>query len=115
MNTPKIISRKKVEHLLYHVVDGFACSQKGIIKLYNDGIITAKEYNDLMAKNLTRLQERIHEFRVVEKMLSLLFACLFTFMAFTSNDGDLYRRGRSGRRARRRDEYVISNDLEKED
>lgn len=89
----KVISRKKVAHLLYHVVDGYACSQKGINKLLADGMISAKEYQHLMAMNLNRLEEKLHEWRVAEKMLAIAFAVTFGFMAFTSSIDDDIRRG----------------------
>ena len=99
----------------HHIVDGYISSQQGINDLFKKKLISLKEYTSLMEQNLIRLQQRLHDWRVTEKMLSLLFAALFSFMAFTSNDGELYRRGRSGRKTRKRQEYVIDNEFEKED
>lgn len=107
MNTSKIISRQKVRHMQHHIVDGYISSQQGINALYKRKLIDLKEYMQLMDLNLARFTERLHEWRVTEKMLSIFFAALFSFMAFTANDGDLYRRGRTARKGRRKDTELI--------
>ena len=98
----KVISRNKVKDFLYHKVDGFIASQKGIDNLLKKGIITFEIYKEMSEKNLTRLQEKVIEWRVAEKMSCFFFAVLFAWFSISANKEDIVRNmNRSGRRTRK--------------
>lgn len=98
----KVISRNKVKDFLYHKVDGFIATQKGINSLFEQGIIDAKVYKEMIDKNTARLAEKVSEWRILEKMSCIFFAVLFTWNATAADPEELIRRGRrSSKRAKR--------------
>ena len=83
-------------------MDGFIASQQGIDRLLDKGYINIDEYRDLMAKNLTRLQDKVSEWRVTEKMMCITFALLFGWFSVTTSQEEIVRTmNRTGRRTRK--------------
>lgn len=102
----KVITGQAVHLLFDHILDGFRASYEGIDKLMERGLITDKDKLELMKKNSERLIQRIHEFKVGQKLLALFFAALFGYMQITGDDLEMRRARRSTRTGRRR-EIVI--------
>lgn len=98
-----ILTKRKIEHLFNHILDGFKSSAEGLKFLRRDGIIQDPEYLELLEKNAERLIERINEFRITHKLMSIFFAGLFTWMQVSGEDLDM-RRARRTRSGRRRNE-----------
>lgn len=98
---PRMMSKAAMDHLFYHILDGFAKTNQGIQDLYTMGSITVQELAELLRKNSDRLVQRIAEFRALEKLMCIAFAVLFGYMQITCEDLEM-RRARRGVRARRR-------------
>jgi hypothetical protein len=108
---PRMMSKQAMDLLFDHILDGFKSSHKGIVDLFDMGIISAHEKTDLLLKNSERLIQRIAEFKAMEKLLAIFFACLFGYMQITGEDLEMRRarRGsRSGRRKSNREWYIES-------
>lgn len=101
-----MMSKPAMDHLFDHVLDGHAKSFEGIRNLKDMHLIDDQEYVELLTKNTERLIDRIKEFKVVHKIVSIGFACLFSYMQISCADLDM-RRGRQVR-VRRRSETEIS-------
>lgn len=97
-----MLSKRKVEMLFHHILDGFKSSAEGLLFLKRDHLIDEKEYIELLEKNAHRLIERIDEFKLINKILSVGFAILFTWMQISGEDMDMRRTSRT--RTRRRNE-----------
>lgn len=97
-----ILTKRKIEHLFNHILDGFKSSAEGLKFLRRDGIIQDPEYLELLEKNADRLLERIHEFKITHKLMSIGFAFLFTWFQIDGEDLDMRRARRT--RTRRRNE-----------
>lgn len=98
----KMYSKQSNTYLHTHIIDQFSASHKGIKGLLAAGHIDEREYTSLLEKNSERLIDRIREFRIVEKMMSISFALLFTWMQATDEDLDMRKARRM--RLRRRNE-----------
>jgi len=95
-----MLSAHAVNHLFHHIIDGFNSSHQGIIELEKKHILTDDEAHALLVKNSERLIDRINEFKAREKIVSVIFAALFTIMQVQGGELEMRRpsRGRSGRR-----------------
>ena len=100
----RILNRKPIDQLFYHILDGFKSSHLGIRYLFKQSIVSKDEYIELLEKNCTRLIDRIHEFEVAQKITSVFFALLFTWLQVSDHNLE-FRRSRRGRR-RNEVEYV---------
>lgn len=94
------MSKRSMDYLFDHILDGFRTSHEGIQNLQRQQIVSDDEINDLVRKNSERLIDRIREFRMHEKLFGIFFACLFSWMQTQGEDLEMRRpnRGRSGRR-----------------
>lgn len=101
-----MMSREAMDQLFYHILDGFKSSYEGIYQLYDQKIISAAELADLLQKNSERLITRIHEFKVGQKMLCVIFALLFGYLQITGDDLEMRRPGRA-RLGKRRNENEL--------
>jgi hypothetical protein len=99
----QMFSKAKVDYLFHHLLDGFKSTQEGLEFVRGEKIVTDAEYHELVEKNAKRLIERIHEFKLANKMISVFFAGLFTWMQVGGEDLDM-RRARRTRSGRRRNE-----------
>jgi len=97
-----MLSKEKSAYLFHHVLDGFKSSHEGIVKLKESGLINEEEYIDLLQKNSTRLIDRIREFKVGYKLLSISFAAMFFYFAVSDPDTEMLRARRT--RVRKRNE-----------
>jgi hypothetical protein len=102
MKTRTILNPKKIDYLMYHLVDGFEVTRRGLKQTLMQGAITLDEYHDLVERNQDRLIARIKDFRIANKLLSILFACIFSYMQVNGDDLDMRRSSRA--RGRRRNE-----------
>lgn len=100
---PRMMSKPAMDHLFYHILDGHTSSYKGIVNLEQQGLVTDEEITDLLKKNHERLIDRIKEFKLVHKLLCLVFIFIFGYMQINGEDLEM-RRGRKGGRSRRRNE-----------
>lgn len=100
---PRMMSKASMDLLFHHILDGFKVSFQGIEDLYSMGLISALEKAELLAKNSARLITRIQEFKAVEKLLCIFFACLFGYLQISGEDMEM-RRARRVRGSRRRNE-----------
>ena len=103
MKAHALVNKKNLELLFDHIIDGFAATRQGIINLYDHGFIGLSEYLQLIQQNEERLLARIHEFKITNKLVSVFFAALFTWMQVGGDDLDMRRssRTRTGRSASR--------------
>ena len=87
MKTRTILNPKKIDLLFDHIIGGYVCSRKGIAMLKHEGHIkTLEDYIELVDKNQDRLIARIKEFRIVNRLLSVIFAFLFSYMQVNGDD-----------------------------
>lgn len=91
----KMYSQQSNSMLHDHIIDGFHSTHQGLQQLKDDGIIAEQEYVELLEKNIKRLVERIREFRIVEKMICMFFAVLFSYMQIAGDDLDMRKSGRT--------------------
>lgn len=103
MKPHALINKKSLEYLFDHLLDGFAATRQGIINLYNNKIIGVTEFVELSNLNEERLLARIKEFKIANKLVSVFFAALFTWLQIGGDDIDMRRssRTRTGRSASR--------------
>lgn len=107
MKNRTILNPKKID-LMYHLVDGFQVTRLGLKQTLKDGAITLDEYHDLVERNQDRLLDRIKEFRIVNRLLSLVFACLFSYMQINGDDLEMRKAGRTRGRRRNESEQTIN-------
>lgn len=107
MKTRTILTPRKIDHLFNHILGGFKSSAEGLQFLKRDGIISEKEYIELLEKNSERLIARIHEFRITHKLMCVGFAILFTWFQIDGEDLDMRRARRTRTRRRNETEQVI--------
>lgn len=98
-----MFSKAKVDYLFHHLLDGFKTTQQGLERIRDEKIITKEEYNELVEKNAKRLIERVNEFKIHNRLISLFFAGLFIWLQVSGEDLDM-RRARRTRSGRRRNE-----------
>ncbi len=89
-----ILTKRKIEVLFDHILDGFKSSHHGAKYVRKKDIISEAEYYDIMEKNADRLIERIHEFKITHKLLCIFFALLFGWMQVNGDDLDMRRSSR---------------------
>ncbi len=99
---PKMMSKRSMDYLFDHILDGFKTSYQGIMNLKEQRIVGDDEIADLIQKNTERLIERVREFRIHEKLFGVFFACLFGYMQITGEDLEMRRARRA--KTRRRDD-----------
>lgn len=63
-----MMSKRSMDYLFNHILDGFRSSHEGIINLQQKKIVSDDEINELVKKNSERLIDRIKEFKVLEKV-----------------------------------------------
>jgi len=97
-----MFSQKKINLLFDHILDGFKQSDAGIRQLKNGGLVSDHEYTELLEKNAQRLIDRINEFKIAQKLVSVFFACMFLWLQV--NDQDLEMRRAKRMRVKRRNE-----------
>ena len=105
---PRMMSKPAMDHLFDHVLDGHARSFEGIENARAMQIIDEKTYVDLLKKNTERLIARIQEFKIVHRIVSIFFACLFAYMQIGCQDLEMRRARRVRTRRRHETENVIS-------
>lgn len=98
----KMMSKRSMDYLFDHILDGFRTSHEGIQNLQRQQIVSDDEINELVRKNSERLIDRIREFRMHEKLFGIFFACLFSYMQVNGEDLEMRRSARG--RTRRKDE-----------
>lgn len=104
-----MLSTERARMLFDHILDGFKSSHAGIRQLKEKELIDEGAYIDLLEKNSQRLIDRIHEFKVGQRLVSILFAMMFFWMAISDNDLQMRRSRRM--RTRRRNETEQTSDL----
>lgn len=103
-----MMSKAAMDHLFDHVLDGHAKTFEGIQNARDLDLISEQEYVDLLKKNTSRLIDRIKEFKLVHRIVSIFFACFFAYLQIGCEDIEM-RRSRQLRVRRRQDiENVIS-------
>jgi hypothetical protein len=108
MKTRTILNPKKIDYLMYHLVDGFEVTRRGLKQTLMQGAITLDEYHALVELNQDRLIARIKDFRIVNKLLSLVFAFLFSYMQINGDDMDVRRPQRTRGRRRNDAEQILN-------
>lgn len=91
----RILNRKRIDHLFYHILDGFKSSHLGIRYLFTESVVNKDEYIELLEKNCSRLIDRIKEFEVAQKITCVFFACLFGYMQVSGEELDMRRTARA--------------------
>lgn len=99
----KMYSAQSHSLLHDHILDGFAASHEGIKDLKEKNLIDEHEYLVMLERNISRLIDRIREFRITQKITCVAFAFLFGWLQANSEDLEMRRaqRTRPGRRVRR--------------
>jgi hypothetical protein len=95
MKTARILNRKSLDQLFFHILDGFKSSHEGAQFILKEGVITETEYKEILEMNSARLIERVREFRIVNNLLSIFFACLFGYMQVSGEELDMRRTARA--------------------
>lgn len=90
-----MLSATALNELFHHIIDGFKTSHQGIIELEKKHILTDDEAHALLVKNSERLIERVNEFKLLQKIVSLIFACTFTLMQVNGDDLQMRRSSRT--------------------
>lgn len=101
-----LLSSSAVDYLFHHVLDGFRSSHEGLVDIRKKGFLTDSEMVELLTKNSERLIQRIIDFKLVQRVVCVFFACLFGYMQLNCEDLEM-RRGRGGRGGRRRQETEV--------
>lgn len=101
-----MLSKEKMDLLFHHILDGFKSSAQGLLFLKRDHIISDQEYTELLEKNAQRVIERIEEFKIINRLLSVGFAMLFLWMQANDEALDMRRTRRSRTRRRNETEQV---------
>lgn len=104
---PRMMSKSAMDHLFYHILDGFKTTNQGIQDLYAMGTITTHELADLLSKNSDRLVTRIQEFKALEKLVCIIFAVMFGYFQIVGGDLEMRRSRRVRTRRRNETENVI--------
>lgn len=96
---------------LQHIFTNFESSLGSIEIARQKHLIDDSEVTELLKKNSQRLIDRIKEFKIATRIISIFFAILFSYMQVKGEDLEMRRPARSGRtssarasRARRRGE-----------
>jgi hypothetical protein len=105
---PRMMSKPAMDHLFDHVLDGHAKTFEGINNLKDLQLIDEQGYIDLLKKNSERLIARIHEFKIIHRIVSILFACLFGYMQMGCEDLEMRRARRMRTRRRNETENLIT-------
>lgn len=92
---PRMMSKPAMDHLFHHILDGFKSSHQGIQILQQRGLVSDQEIADLLKKNNDRLIERIKEFKIIHRLVCIVFAIAFGY--FQLNDDGLEMRRTSTR------------------
>lgn len=108
MKTRTILNPKKIDYLMYHLVDGFEVTRRGLKQTLMQGAITLDEYHALVELNQDRLIARIKEFRIVNKLLSMAFAVLFAWAQINGDELDMRRSSRTRSRRRNESEQILN-------
>jgi hypothetical protein len=103
----KILSKKQTADLWHHKIDGYESRIKGLRDLRKNGMITEEEYFDYLDRCADNFFYTIKEFKLVHKLTCIVFAVLFTSLQVMSNNIDLIRAGRMGRRGRRHEYEIV--------
>jgi hypothetical protein len=88
---PRMMSKPNMDHLFHHILGGHESSHRSIEIARERGLISDQEMTDLLKKNSDRLIERIKDFKIINKLLCLVFACLFGFAQISGEDLELRR------------------------
>lgn len=104
---PRMMSKPAMDHLFDHVLDGHAKSFEGIRNLKDMHLIDDQEYVELLTKNTERLIDRIKEFKIVHRIVSIGFAVLFSYTQISCDDMDMRRARRLKLRRRQEVENVV--------
>lgn len=100
---PTMLSRARASYLFDHILDGFSSSHRGIEQLKEKGLINDQQYTELLEKNTRRLIDRIAEFKILQRLVCITFACLFTWLQVSGQDMEMRRARRV--RVRQRTEH----------
>lgn len=94
-----ILTRRKIEYLFHHILGGFKTTTEGLRFVRSEVSMSDAEYIEWLEKNAQRLIDRIEEFKITHKLMSVGFAFLFMWMQATDQELDMRRaRRRTGRR-----------------
>jgi len=102
MQKARILNRKNIDQLFFHILDGFKTSHDGLKFIKEEEVINEAEYLELLEKNAERLIDRIREFRIANRLMSLFFAALFGYMQMQTGELEMRRPGRVRTTARAR-------------
>lgn len=105
---PKMMSKRSMDYLFDHILDGFKTSHEGILNLQKQGLVPDEDIADLVRQNSERLIDRIKEFKLHEKIFGLFFATLFFYNQITCEDMDMRRSRRMRLRRKTESENVIT-------
>lgn len=105
---PKMMSKRSMDYLFDHILNGFKTSHEGILNLQKQGLVPDDDIADLVKQNSERLIDRIQEFKLHEKIFGLFFATLFFYNQITCEDLDMRRSRRMRLRRKTESENVIT-------
>lgn len=80
---------------LHHIHTNFESSLSSIEIAREQQLISDEEYVELLKKNSKRLIERIKEFKITYRLLSISFAFLFSYMQVNGDDLEMRRPARA--------------------
>lgn len=103
-----MLSGKDKNLLFDHLLDGFEASNNGIKNLKQSGLVKDDEYTELLEKNAQRLIDRIKEFKIAQKLVSISFAGMFLWLQISDQDLEMRRAKRMRVKRRNESEIIIT-------
>ena len=86
----RVLYTAQTNYLFDHILGGFEGNVKGLQSIRNK-LLTEEEYTELLEKAATHLINRIREYKIMNGLVSIFFAVLFTTLQITGNVLDMRR------------------------
>jgi hypothetical protein len=103
----RILNKSQIDYLFDHILGRFETSKKHIENALATKLISKAEADSMQVINADTLIKRIKDFRIVNRLLSVAFAILFSYMQVGGDDVDARRPSRTRTRRRNETEQII--------
>jgi hypothetical protein len=103
----RILNRSQIDYLFDHILGRFETSKKHIENALATKLISKAEADSMQAINADTLIKRIKDFRIANRLLSVVFATLFSYMQISGDDLEVRRPSRTRIRRRNETEQTI--------
>jgi hypothetical protein len=103
----RILNRSQIDYLFDHILGRFETSKKHIENALSTKLISKAEADSMQAINADTLIKRIKDFRIANRLLSVAFATLFSYMQICGDDVEVRKPSRTRTRRRSETEQII--------